>query len=104
MTWVYDPTADEYSVEIVSKIIDVKANLQTPELYKYYPRTIKLQIFPEPYRTVQDGYRGVPDMITEAGLASGKCQKRNVTSTTDKMYRPERLISTDAMHRVIKWA
>lgn len=54
---VYDPDSGEYSVEVVSNIIDVKANLQTPELYKCYSTDNKTVNLSWSYIAQADGYR-----------------------------------------------
>ena len=80
---VYDPDSGEYSVEIVSNIIDVKANLQTPELYKCYSTDNKTVNLSWSYIAQADGYR-VYRYDNGKWSFLKNVKKRNVISTTDK--------------------
>ena len=99
---VYDPDSGEYSVEIVSNIIDVKANLQTPELYKCYSTDNKTVNLSWSYIAQADGYR-VYRYDNGKWSFLKNVKKRNVISTTDKNVQAGKTYQYRVLaYRVIK--
>ena len=70
-------------MEVVSNIIDVKANLQTPELYKCYSTDNKTVNLSWSYIAQADGYR-VYRYDNGKWSFLKNVKKRNVITTTDK--------------------
>ena len=99
---VYDPDSGEYSVEIVSNIIDVKVNLQTPELYKCYSTDNKTVNLSWSYIAQADGYR-VYRYDNGKWSFLKNVKKRNVISTTDKNVQAGKTYQYRVLaYRVIK--
>ena len=99
---VYDPDSGEYSVEIVSNIIDVKANLQPPELYKCYSTDNKTVNLSWSYIAQADGYR-VYRYDNGKWSFLKNVKKRNVITTTDKNVQAGKTYQYRVLaYRVIK--
>ena len=99
---VYDPDSGEYSVEVVSNIIDVKANLQTPELYKCYSTDNKTVNLSWSYIAQADGYR-VYRYDNGKWSFLKNVKKRNVITTTDKNVQTGKTYQYRVLaYRVIK--
>ena len=80
---VYDPDSGEYSIEILSNIINVKSNLQTPELYNSYSTDYKSVILSWSYIAQADGYR-IYRYDNGKWSFLKKINKGNVITTPDK--------------------